>query len=143
MAAPEPFGATPPPAPSLFTSLRTFWRVLLTILHTRLDLFTTELGEEAWRLLYLAISIVVGLVCIHTAFFFFMLWVLAAVWDTHYRLWVIGGIALLYFIIAAICAIVARNMVMSRPRFLGQTLEELRRDVEGLHTVLKPREGKP
>jgi uncharacterized membrane protein YqjE len=142
-AATGPVGAPPPPAPSLFTSVRTFWRVLVTILHTRLDLVTTELGEEAFRILYLVIAVAIALVCFHTAFFFFMLWILAAVWDTHYRLWVIGGIALLYLIIALISLLVARNMVVSRPRFLGQTLEELRRDVEGLHSALKPREEKP
>jgi uncharacterized membrane protein YqjE len=143
MPAPGSIGAPPPPAPSLFTSVRTFWRVLLTIFHTRLDLFTTELGEEAFRILYLVIAIGIGLVCLHTAFFFFMFWILAACWDSGYRLWIIGGIALLYFIIAAVSLIVARNMVVGRPRFLGHTLEELRRDVEGLHTKLQPREKKP
>ena len=138
-----PAGAPPAPAPSLFTSVRTFWRILLTTFHTRLDLFTTELGEEAYRLLYLVIAVAVGLVALHTAFFFFMLWLLALVWDTQYRLCVIGGIALVYFIVAAVSLLIARNMIFSRPRFLGQTIEELKRDVEGLHTALKPREEKP
>jgi uncharacterized membrane protein YqjE len=139
-AAPRPAGVPPAPAPSLFTSVRTFWRVLLTAFHTRLDLFTTELGEEAFRLLYLVIAVAVGLVCLHTAFFFFMVWILAACWETGYRLWVIGGIALVYLIIAVVSLLVARKMILGRPRFLGHTLEELRRDVEGLHSALKPRD---
>jgi uncharacterized membrane protein YqjE len=124
--------------PSLFTSVRTFWRVLISTLHTRLDLFTTELGEEAFRLLYLGIAVAVGLVCLHGAFFFFMLWILAAFWDTAYRLYVIGGICLIYLAIAVACLVVARNMIFSRPRFMGQTIEELRRDVAGLQASIQP-----
>jgi uncharacterized membrane protein YqjE len=142
-AAPEPAGVPPAPAPSLFTSIRTFWRVLLLTFHTRLDLLTSELGEGAFRLLYVVIAVALGVVCLHTAFFFFMLWLLAYVWDTPARLWVIGGIALLYFIIGGVSLLVARHWVVNRPRFLGQTLDELKRDVEGLHTALKPREEKP
>jgi uncharacterized membrane protein YqjE len=143
-AAPGPVGVPPTPAPSLFASLRTFWRTVLATLQTRLDLLTTELGEEAFRLLYLVIAIAVAILFLHTAFFFFMLWILALVWDTHYRLWVIGGITGLYLLVGLIALAMARNMIFSRPRFLGQTLDELKRDVEGLHTVLKPRgEEKP
>ena len=143
-AAPGPVGVPPAPAPSLFTSLRVFWRTILATLQTRLDLFTTELGEEAFRLLYLVIAVAIAILFLHTAFFFFMLWILATVWDTHYRLWVIGGITLLYLLVGLIALLAARNMIFSRPRFLGQTLDELKRDVEGLHTVLKPRgEEKP
>jgi uncharacterized membrane protein YqjE len=143
-AAPGPVGVPPAPAPSLFTSLRVFWRTVLATLQTRLDLFTTELGEEAFRLLYLVIAVAIAILFLHTAFFFFMLWLLAAVWDTHYRLWVIGGITGLYLLVGLIALFAARNMIFNRPRFLGQTMDELKRDVEGLHTVLKPRgEDKP
>ncbi len=142
--APGPVGVPPAPAPSLFASLRTFWRTVLATLQTRLDLFTTELGEEAFRLLYLVIAVAIAILFLHTAFFFFMLWVLAWVWETPYRLWVIGGITGLYLLVGLIAVIAARNMIFNRPRFLGQTMDELKRDVEGLHTTLKPRgEDKP
>jgi uncharacterized membrane protein YqjE len=142
-AAPGPVGVPPAPAPSLFASLRGFWRVLLATFQTRLDLFTTELGEEAFRLLHVVISTAVTILALHTAFFFFLLWIIVACWDTGYRLWVIGGITLLYLIIALIALAIARNLLFNRPRFLGQTLDELKRDVEGLHQVIKPREEKP
>jgi uncharacterized membrane protein YqjE len=138
-AAPGPVGVPPAPAPSLFTSLRTFGRVVLATFHTRLDLLTTELGEVGFRLLNLVISSAIALLALHTAFFFFMLWVLAAFWDTQYRLWVIAGIGLVYLIIGVVSLVIARNLIFNRPRFLGQTLDELKRDVEGLHTALKPR----
>jgi uncharacterized membrane protein YqjE len=139
-----PVGVPPAPAPSLFSSLRVFWRTMLATLQTRLDLFTTELGEEAFRLLYLVITVIVGLVCLHTAFLLVVVWFLVALWHTHLWFWVVGGFAIAYFAVAAIAFVVARNMIFNRPRFLGQTMDELKRDVEGLHTVLKPRgEDKP
>jgi uncharacterized membrane protein YqjE len=141
-AAPGPVGVPPAPAPSLFGSLRVFWRTMLSTLQTRLDLLTTELGEEAFRLLYLVIAIAITILFLHTAFF--MLWILALVWDGPYRLWVIGGITGFYLLVGLIALAMARNMIFNRPRFLGQTLDELKRDMEGLHTVLKPRgEDKP
>jgi uncharacterized membrane protein YqjE len=138
-AAPGPVGLPPAPAPSLFASLRIFWRTLLATFHTRLDLFTTELSEEGFRLLNLVISSAIALLALHTAFFFLMLLILAAVWDTPARLWVIAGIGLLYLLIGVAALVIARNLIFNRPRFLGQTLDELKRDVEGLHTALKPR----
>jgi hypothetical protein len=58
--------------------------------------------------------------------------VLALFWDTVYRLWVLGGIFGIYFVAGVGLLFVARDMILKRPRFLSQTLAELRRDVEGL-----------
>jgi uncharacterized membrane protein YqjE len=70
-----------------------------------------------------------------------MLWILAAFWDTQYRLLVIGGICGIYLLAAVILLLIARKMIVDRPRFLGQTLDELRRDAEGLQAALKPAPG--
>jgi uncharacterized membrane protein YqjE len=133
----------PGAGPSLSQSIRTFWRVAVAILYTRLDLVTTELGEEAYRILYLVIAGIVGLACLHCAFFFFLLWILAAFWDTQYRLFVIGGIFLIYAIIALACLLYVRNVLHNRPRFLGQTLTELKRDAEGLQGAMKSKGPRP
>ena len=139
MPLPRPAGSVPP-APSLFTSVRTFWRVFLGNFHTRLELFTTELEDEAVRLGYTVAAGLVGLMALHGAFFFAMLWILAAVWETPYRLWVIGGIVLAYLGIAAAGLIYAANLVMNRPKFLAHTLTELKRDVEGFKTTVAAKE---
>ncbi len=136
-------GPTPPVGPSLFGSVRTFWRVLLANLHTRLDLLTFELTEAGFQILYFVLAVAIAVLALHCAFFFAMLWILAAVWDTEYRLWVIGGIFALYFIIGIISVFAARNMIMNRPKFLGQTLDELRRDVDSLQAAIKTKEAKP
>ena len=114
--------------------MRSFWRVLLGNFHTRLDLFTTELEEEAVRLAYTVSAGIVGLMALHGAFFFGMVWILAAVWDSPYRLWVIGGIFLVYAVVAGACLFYAARLVLHRPKFLEQTLTELKRDVEGFKT---------
>lgn len=131
MSVPEGSGSAA--GPGLFTSLRSFWSVLLAILYTRLDLATTELEDEAVRGIQLVAASLISLLAFFTAFFFVMFFLIAMFWDTEYRLWVIGGILMVYLAIGFILLAVARNMFLNRPRFLSQTIAELRRDVEGLN----------
>ena len=130
MPAPEGTGSAP--NPSLFASLRSFWSVLLAILYTRLDLVTAELEDEAIRAVKVLVAGAIAFISFTMAFFFAMFFVIAATWNGPYRLWVIGGIFFIYLLIGLIGILVARNMIFSRPRFLSQTIAELRRDVEGL-----------
>jgi uncharacterized membrane protein YqjE len=118
--------------PSLFVSLRSFWSVVVAIFYTRLDLFTAELEDEGIRLVKFVASGLISLLCLHTAFFFAMLFLLAACWDSEGRLWVIGGIFAVYLLAGLSLLLYARRMIFNRPKFLSQTLAELRRDVEGL-----------
>jgi len=131
MPAPEGTGSAP--NPSLFASLRSFWSVLLAILYTRLDLVTAELEDEAIRAVKVLVAGAIAFISFTMAFFFAMFFVIAATWNGPYRLWVIGGIFFIYLLIGLIGILVARNMIFSRPRFLSQTIAELRRDVEGLN----------
>jgi len=139
MSVPEGIGSGA--SPGLFVSLRSFWSVLVAILYTRLDLVTSELEDEGIRLVKFIVAGLISLLCLLTAFFWAMFFLLALFWDTAYRLWVLGGIFGIYFIAGIVLLLVARNMILSRPRFLSQTLAELRRDVEGLrHAVATKKE---
>ncbi len=122
--------------PSLFGSLRSFWSVLLATLYTRLDLATVELQDQGVRALKLVLFGFAAALALHTAFFFAMLWILAWAWDGPYRLWVIGGIFGVYAISGAVFAFAAYNIITNWPGFLGQTIKELRRDVEGLNQLI-------
>jgi len=122
--------------PSLFASLRSFWSVLLATLYTRLDLATVELQDQGVRAIKLVLFIFAAALALHTAFFFALLWILAAFWDTPYRLWVIGGIFGVYAIVGAAFVFAAYNIVTNWPGFLGQTIKELRKDVEGLQVLI-------
>jgi uncharacterized membrane protein YqjE len=134
MSAPEGIGSGA--SPSLFASLRSFWSVLVAILYTRLDLVTSELEDEGIRLIKFLVAGLVSLLCLFTAVFWAMFLLLAAFWDTEYRLWVLGGIFGIYFIAGIGLLFAARQLILSRPRFLSQTLAELRRDVEGLRQAV-------
>jgi uncharacterized membrane protein YqjE len=146
MPAPERSGpgVSPDTGPGLFASVRSFWSVLLAILYTRLDLASAELEDGAVRVAKLVVAALVALASFHAAFFFLMLFVLAAAWDNYEaRLWVIGGIFALYLIVGFVYAAIARNMIASRPRFFSQTIAELRRDVEGLKRTMAAKKEEP
>jgi uncharacterized membrane protein YqjE len=128
--------------PGLFSTVRNFIRVLVSTLHSRLDLLILELEDTAVRVAYLAISGVIGVLALHGAFFFAMLWLLAACWDTPYRLWVIGGIFLVYLAVGIGFLVYAGRLIAGRSRFLEQTLTELKRDADQLQKAVK-KEGTP
>jgi uncharacterized membrane protein YqjE len=130
MSVPEDTGSGA--SPGLFVSLRSFWSVLLAILYTRLDLVTSELEDEGIRLLKLVIAGLISVLCLFMAYFWATFFLLALFWDTQYRLPVLGIIFGIYFIAGIGLLLVARNMILTRPKFLSQTIAELRRDVEGL-----------
>jgi uncharacterized membrane protein YqjE len=134
MSVPEDTGSGA--SPGLFGSLRSFWSVLIAILYTRLDLVTAELEDEAIRGIKLIAAGLFGLLCLGAAFFFAMFFLLAFFWNTPYLFWVLGGIFGIYFVAGIVLLLVARNMILSRPKFLSQTLAELRRDVEGLRRAI-------
>lgn len=117
--------------PNLFASVRSLWGVLLATLYTRIDLITTELEEEAIRVVQLIVIGVAGLVCLSTAVFFLMFLLVALFWDN--RLLVLSLVCGGYLLVGIILLGVAWQIVLKRPKFLAHTLTELRRDVEGLH----------
>ena len=134
MSVPEGTGSGA--SPGLFASVHSFWSVLIAILYTRLDLVTSELEDEAIRALKLVAAGLASLLCLLTAFFFAMFFLLALFWDTEYRLPVLGIIFGIYFVAGIILLVIARQMILSRPKFLSQTIAELRRDVEGLRHAI-------
>ena len=140
-----PDGTGSGPTPSLFASLRSFWSVVVAILYTRLDLVTAELEDSAIYGLKFLLAALLCILSLFGAFFFAMYFLIAMFWDTEYRLYMIGGIFFVYFGAGAVLFLIARHLIVSRPRFLSQTLTELRRDVEGLQKSMapKPEETKP
>ena len=136
MSAPESVdsGANP----SLFVSLRSFWGVIVAILYTRLDLVTLELEEEATRAVQLVAVIVAALLCLGMTIFFLLCFLVII--SGSYLPLVLGIITGLCVIGTTVLVIVAKQMIENRPKFLSQTLAELRRDVEGLRPVTKTEE---
>ena len=136
---PVPEGSGSGESPSLFASLRSFWSVVVAILYTRLDLASAELEDEAARGLKLVVAGLISMMSLLFAIFFAFFFILALYWDTEYRLWVVGGIFGVYLVVAVVLALIVRNMILTRPRFLSQTIAELKRDAEGLSKAMAPK----
>jgi len=139
----EPESVDPGAGPSLFSSLRSFWGVIVAIVYTRLDLLTLELEEEAVRAVQLVAVIIGALLCLGITVFFIMFFLVVAFWDE--RVLVFSIICSIGIIGTAALAFIARKMILERPKFLSHTLAELKRDVEGLRPKPEtaPGETKP
>ncbi len=118
----------------VFDSAKQLLGSIVAHLHTRLSLFSTEFAEEKLRLTTLLYSALTAL------FFFFMtlilalLFVIAACWDTPYRLHAIGGLSLLFLIGAGITWSSVRAQLQSRPRLFEASLAELYKDRQQLNS---------
>jgi uncharacterized membrane protein YqjE len=116
----------------LFDTLKTLGRSAVEALHTRLDLLSTELKEEQARITELLVIAVLALLCLFLAIVFAAFFVVVAVWDTPYRLWVIALLAATLTGIAAALWSYFRRRITARPRPFHATLEELNADIERL-----------
>ncbi|HEV8341922.1 MAG TPA: phage holin family protein [Candidatus Binatia bacterium] len=120
-------------ARGLFSSLRSLPAALLDTLKTRLDLLLTELEEERDRLTKILLLAAISLFCLSLGILFLTLFIVAIFWDTH-RLYVVGGFAALYLILAGITWLILRKKARLRPKFLSATLSELAKDRDRLRS---------
>ncbi len=118
----------------VFDSARHLLASLVAHLHTRLALFSTEFAEEKLRLTTLLYSALTALFLFFTSLLLALLFVIAAFWDTPYRLYVIGGLALLFLIGAGIARRRVRAQLQSGPRLFESSLAELYKDRQQLDT---------
>jgi len=116
----------------LFDSLKTLGRTAVEALHTRFDLLATELGEEQARITELLILAALALLCLFLAIVFAAFFVVVVFWDTPYRLWATGLIALGMLGAAGLLWVGVRKSIKSRPKPFRATLEELSADVQRL-----------
>jgi uncharacterized membrane protein YqjE len=117
-------------SPGLFESVKALGRSAVEALHTRLDLLSAELKEEQARITELLVIAVLALLCVFLAIVFAAFFVVVAVWDTPYRLWVIGLLAAALAGAAAALWSYFRRKITARPRPFNATLEELSADIE-------------
>jgi uncharacterized membrane protein YqjE len=116
----------------LIGSLKALLATLIAIAHTRLELLGAELQEERARLASLLVWGYVALFFASLAVWFLCLTILIAFWDTPYRLLVAGGLALLFFVLAAVAVGSVVRLMHSERRLFDASLTELERDREDL-----------
>ncbi len=119
------------PARGLASSIARLARTLVATLHSRAELFTLEIARERARVVRLILLSVAALVFGALALFTATIFVIILFWDGH-RLMASGLLALLYVCIAAVLASLARQQAARAARPFASTLEELRKDRDGL-----------
>jgi uncharacterized membrane protein YqjE len=115
----------------LFASARHLLATALAIAHNRLELITTEIEEELYRvaeiLVWAFLAIFFGgLTVLMAAFLVVLLW-----WEDH-RLLAASLTVLAFFGVTVAALLVARSKSHARPKLLHATIEELKRDRDAL-----------
>lgn len=108
-------------------SARELARSLLAFAETRARLAAGEVEEQALRFIEIALWAACALFFFGLAIVFISVVVVLAFWDAN-RVLAAALLAVLYLGAGAAGALVARARWRERPRFLGATLEELRKD---------------
>ena len=120
-------GENNPQGTGLLESLKTLTGTLVAILHTRLELFSTDLEEERARLATLFMLTLVALFCIGVGVILAALFIVVAFWDTH-RLLVLGGLTGLFLLSGLSAAWIAQYKLRTKPRLFAASLAELYQD---------------
>ena len=120
-------------SPSWFQSVKTVLALLASGLHTRLELFVTELEEERERLKHTLILTALVVLGLGFGFILFTIFLVALFWAQGWIV-AIGGLALLYFVIAIIAGLKLRSAILRRPGLFPATLAELGKDRDQLRS---------
>jgi uncharacterized membrane protein YqjE len=121
---------------SFLQTLKIFAVGLASALHTRLDLFVTELEEERERLKQALILVVLVIFGLAFGFALINIFLVALFWE-HGWIAAIGILALLYFGIAVGAALKLRSAILRRSGLFPATRAELGKDCEELRKSLR------
>ena len=118
-------------SPGFLENLRASLATASAALHTRLELFLTELEEERERLkqtLLLTLALFFGL---SFGLILLTIFAVALFWE---RGWVLalGGLAAVYFGIGVAAGLMLRKKILTRPGLFPATLSELGKDRDRL-----------
>ncbi len=119
------------PGGRLFASLKTLGATLLSILHTRLELFSTEAEEEWMRISSLLRWSLFLVFCAGLGIVFAVMFLVVLLWDS-YRLWAVGIPAALFILAAAVALGIVIAKTRVKPRPFSASLAELAKDRDRL-----------
>jgi len=126
--------STDAPPLGLFGSIKNLAASLVAHLHTRLELFAIEFAEEKLRLASLLFGAIVALFFAFMTLVLAVLFVIAAYWDTPYRLHAVALLAVLFLAGAGITGGMLRAKLKSKPRLFEASLAELYKDRQQLNS---------
>jgi uncharacterized membrane protein YqjE len=118
-------------SPGFFPSLRGLLTILSSALHTRLELFVTELEEERERLKQTLVLMLLIFFGLSFGFILLNIFIVAIFWQQG---WIaaIGCLAAVYLGIGIVAALKLRDALLQRRRLFPATLAELGKDRDHL-----------
>lgn len=116
-------------------ALKRMLATLLELVHTRLELFTTEIEEEIQRAATILLWALVALFFGTLTVLMLALTVLIVFWDNN-RILAASLITATFLAFTGVTAYLARSRLKAKSRFMGASIDELKRDREALERVL-------
>ncbi|HEY9099342.1 MAG TPA: phage holin family protein [Thiobacillus sp.] len=117
----------------LFESLKTLSVSLVSIVHTRLELLSTDVAEEREQLTSFLVLGLVALGCLGVGVVLLAMLVVVAFWDTH-RLLALSGMTGLFLVAGIGLGWFALHRVRTKPRLFEASLAELAKDRQHLRS---------
>lgn len=115
----------------VFDSLKGLAASLVAIVHTRLELLSTDLEEERARLVSVVTLLLVALFCFGVGVLLLALLIVVAFWDSH-RLLALAGVTTAFLASGAAALGWARHTLRTKPRLFAASLAELSKDRQHL-----------
>jgi len=118
-------------AGGLFESLKTLSASLIGIVHTRLELLSTDLAEERTHLTTFLVLVLVSLFCLGVGVLLLAILIAVVFWESH-RLVALGGLTGFFLAAGAGVGWLAMHKVRTKPRLFEASLAELSKDRQQL-----------
>jgi uncharacterized membrane protein YqjE len=115
----------------LFESLRNLSVTLVGIVHTRLELMSTDVAEEREQLASFMVLTLVALGCLGIGIVLLAILIVVAFWETN-RLLALGGLTGLFLAAGIGVGWIAMHRLKTKPRLFEASLAELSRDRQQL-----------
>jgi uncharacterized membrane protein YqjE len=115
----------------LFHSLTVLASSLVSIVHTRLELLSTDLEEDREHLMSLVILSLVSLFSLMVGFVLVAILLMVVFWESH-RLLALGSLAGFFLLVGFATCIIAVQKAKSKPRLFLASLLELFKDSQKL-----------
>ena len=125
----------PKPVAGLFQSLNNFLATFVTIVHTRLELLTTELQEEVRQVGGILLWAFIAAFAAMMGLFLAALAVIFVFWDTH-RIAASLAMIGLFVVVTVVAGLILRHKLSTKPPLLDDTLAELAKDRDQLKARL-------
>jgi uncharacterized membrane protein YqjE len=121
----------PPKRPGLLDSARRMLATFIALIHTRLELFTTEIEEEIQRAAGILLWGLVALFFGSLTVLMIAMTILIVFWDDN-RVLAASLITATFLVLTGVFGFLARARLRAKPRFMASSVEELKRDREAL-----------